>query len=155
MMAASLALTARSDRRPASHWLIGGVILGAAGTVATGLARGVAFAAMAQAAAGAGNTADLVGTDTLVQQSVPGHLLGRAFGTVYTAAQLASAIAYATAGPLVALAGPRNAFLVAGAGTLAALGFLGRRSRAASRPGGHRRASADVTCARAARIFSA
>jgi MFS family permease len=124
MVIASLALTARSDRRPAGHWLIGGVAVGAVATAATGLAPGFALAAVAQAAAGAGNTADLVGTDILVQQAVPPHLLGRAFGTVYTAAVLASVIAYAAAGPLVALAGPRGAFLVAGAGTLAALGLL-------------------------------
>jgi MFS family permease len=124
MIAASLALTARSDRRPATHWLIGGVSLGGVATLATGLAPSVALAATAQAAAGAGNTADLVGTDTLIQQSVPAHLLGRAFGAVYTAAQLGSAIAYAAAGPLVVLVGSRGAFLVAGAGTLAALGLL-------------------------------
>jgi MFS family permease len=124
MIAASLALAARSDRRPATHWLMGGVSLGGVATAATGLAPSMALAAVAQAAAGAGNTADLVGTDTLVQQSVPAPLLGRAFGAVYTAAQLASAIAYAAAGPLVALAGPRGAFLVAGTGTLAALGVL-------------------------------
>ena len=42
MVAASLALAAVAGRRPAAHWLIGGVALGAAGTVATGLAPGIA-----------------------------------------------------------------------------------------------------------------
>jgi hypothetical protein len=46
----------------------------------------------------------------------------RAFGAVYTAA---SAIAYATAGPLVGLTGPRGAFLIAGTGMLTGLAVLG------------------------------
>jgi MFS family permease len=80
---------------------------------------------VSQALAGAGNTADLVGTDTLIQQSVPAGLLGRAFGAVYASAQLASAIAYVAAGLLVALAGPRLTFLMAGTGMLAGLAILG------------------------------
>ena len=125
MVAASLALAAVAGRRPPAQWLIGGVALGSVGTVATGLAPGIAAASLAQAAAGAGNTADLVGTDTLIQQSVPAHLLGRAFGAVYTAATAASAIAYAAAGPLVGLTGPRGAFLIAGTGMLTGLAVLG------------------------------
>ena len=78
-----------------------------------------------QALAGAGNTAELVGTDTLIRQTAPAELLGRAFGAVYASAQLASAIAYSAEGPLVALTGPRATFLVAGAGTLAGLAILG------------------------------
>jgi hypothetical protein len=49
----------------------------------------------------------------------------RAFGAVYTAATAASAIAYATAGPLVGLTGPRGAFLIAGTGMLTGLAVLG------------------------------
>jgi MFS family permease len=140
MVAASLALAAWASRRPPAQWLIGGVTLGAVGTAATGLAPGVVTAALAQAAAGAGNTADLVGTDTLIQQSVPAPMLGRAFGAVYTAAMAASAIAYAAAGPLVALIGPRGVFLIAGAGMLAGLAVLApalvgrRRSRSGPSP---------------------
>jgi hypothetical protein len=63
-----------------------------------------------QALAGAGNTAELVGTDTLIRQTAPAELLGRAFGAVYASAQLASAIAYSAEGPLVALTGPRATF---------------------------------------------
>jgi MFS family permease len=124
MVAASLALAVGASRRPASHWLMGGMTLGAAATALTGLAPSVALACAAQAAAGAGNTADLVGTDTIIQQSVPPGLLGRAFGMVYASAQLASAIAYAGAGPLVALAGPRGTFLIAGCGMLAGLAIV-------------------------------
>jgi MFS family permease len=83
-----------------------------------------ALAGAAQAVAGAGNSADLVGTDTLLQQRVPAVLLGRAFSLVYGADQLAAMVSYGLAGPLVALAGPRAAFVVAGAGALTGLGVL-------------------------------
>jgi hypothetical protein len=125
MVAASLALTVWASRRPAAHWLIAGISVGAVGTAATGLAPAIVLASAAQAAAGAGNTADLVGIDTLIQQSVPAGLLGRAFGTVYGAAQLASAIAYIAAGPLVALTGPRATFLIAGTGMFTGLAVIG------------------------------
>jgi MFS family permease len=132
MVAASLALTVKANRRPAAFWLIGGVIAGAAGTVLTGIAPSAAVACAGQAVAGAGNTADLVGTDTLVQERVPAHMLGRAFGTVYGGAQLASALSYTIAGPLVALTGPRATFVIGGAGTLAGAFVLARALR--SRP---------------------
>jgi MFS family permease len=124
MVAASVALARWARRQSGAFWLIGGVISGAAGAVATGLAPTAVLAGAAQAVAGAGNSADLVGTDTLLQQRVPAVLLGRAFSLVYGADQLASVVAYGLAGPLVALAGPRAAFLVAGAGALASLGVL-------------------------------
>lgn len=121
MVAASLALSAKAGTRPAAFWLIGGIVAGAAGTVATGLAPTAALACAGQAVAGAGNTADLVGADTLVQQRVPADLLGRAFGTVYAGAQLASILSSIIAGPLVALAGARSAFVIAGTGALLGL----------------------------------
>lgn len=124
MVAASVALARWARRRSGAFWLIGGVISGAAGAVATGLAPTPVLAGAAQAVAGVGNSADLVGTDTLLQQRVPAVMLGRAFSLVYGAAQLASVVSYGLAGPLVALAGPRAAFLVAGAGAMAALGVL-------------------------------
>jgi MFS family permease len=119
MVTASLALTVKADRRPAAFWLTGGVVAGAVGMVLTGIAPSAAVACAGQAVAGAGNTADLVGTDTLIQERVPAHMLGRVFGTVYGGAQLASALSYIIAGPLVALTGPRVTFVIGGAGALA------------------------------------
>jgi MFS family permease len=118
MVIASLALTVKAGRRPAAFWLTGGVVAGAVGMVLTGIAPSAAVACAGQAVAGAGNTADLVGTDTLVQERVPAHMLGRVFGTVYGGAQLASALSYIIAGPLVALTGPRATFVIGGAGAL-------------------------------------
>jgi len=132
MVTASLALTVKAGRRPAAFWLTGGVVTGAVGMVLTGIAPTAAVACAGQAVAGAGNTADLVGTDTLVQERVPAHMLGRVFGTVYGGAQLASALSYIIAGPLVALTGPRATFVIGGAGALAGAFVLASALR--SRP---------------------
>ena len=59
-----------------------------------------------------------------MQQRVPAAMLGRAFSLVYGAAQLASVVSYALAGPLVAFAGARAALVIAGAGALAGLAIL-------------------------------
>jgi MFS family permease len=134
MVAASVALTVWAGRRPPGFWLIGGIVTGAAGAIATGIAPSAALACAGQAVAGVGNTADLVGTDTLVQQRVPEHLLGRAFGTVYAGAQLAAVLSYLIAGPLVSLAGPRVAFIVAGAGALLGVVVLGPALRRSALP---------------------
>jgi MFS family permease len=95
-----------------------------AGAIATGVAPSAALAGAGQVVAGIGNTADLVGTDTLLQQRVPGHMTGRAFGTLYAGAQLAGALSYVIAGPLVALAGARVTFVIAGAGSLIGAAML-------------------------------
>jgi MFS family permease len=124
MVAASAALTVKGGRRTPAFWLVGGIVAGAAGTVLTGIVPSAAVACAGQAVAGAGNTADLVGTDTLVQERVPAHMLGRAFGSVYGGAQLASALSCVIAGPLVALTGPRATFVIAGAGALAGVAVL-------------------------------
>ncbi|WP_210594125.1 MFS transporter [Streptomyces sp. GESEQ-35] len=129
MVTASLALTVQANRMPAAFWLTGGAIAGAVGMVLTGIAPSTAVACAGQAVAGAGNTAALVGTDTLVQERVPEHMLGRAFGTVYGGAQLASALSYIIAGPLVALTGPRATLIIGGTGALLAAFVL--RSRPA------------------------
>ena len=124
MVAASVALTTLAGRRPPAFWLVSGIIAGAVGMAATGIAPSAALACAGQVVAGAGNTLDLVGTDTIVQQRVPAHMTGRAFGIVYASAQLASVISYLIAGPLVTLAGPRTAFVIGGAGALAGAAVL-------------------------------
>ena len=118
MVVASVALTIWAGRRPAAFWLISGIVTGAIGVAVTGVAPVLALAWAGQALAGAGNTADLLGTDTLIQQTVAPSLLGRVFGVVYSAAQLASAVAYLAASALIALTSPRATFLIASAGML-------------------------------------
>ena len=124
MLAASLLLTMIGGGRRAEHWLLAGMTVTAVFTALTGLAPDVLLAAFAQAAAGVGNTFDLVGTDTLVQRVVPPPLLGRVFGAVSTAAQAGSGIAYAAAGLVVAATGARTTFLIAGLGTATGLAIL-------------------------------
>lgn len=114
----------RRPRVSAQRWLVAGALLGAGGTVATGLAPTVVVAGLAQAVAGSGNALDVIATDTLVQQLVPRGLLGRVGGTVGTAAQLGAAVAAGAGGPLLAWGGPRTVFVVSGIGSLAALFVL-------------------------------
>jgi MFS family permease len=124
MIGSSVALSVFAARRSAALWLIGGVIIGGAGAVLSGLAPDIAFGCFGQVIGGIGNTADLVGTDTLIQQHVPQEMLGRAYGIVYGGDQLASIGSAVIAAPLVALAGPRVAFVIAGVGALASLPLL-------------------------------
>ena len=121
---ALVALSVFAARRPAAFWLIGGVITGGAGAVLSGLAPDIAAGCVGQVIGGIGNTADLVGTDTLIQQHVPQEMLGRAYGIVYGGGQLASIGSSVIAVPLVALAGARVAFVIAGVGALASLPLL-------------------------------
>ncbi|MGZ5213257.1 MAG: MFS transporter, partial [Actinomycetota bacterium] len=122
MLAASVALSGGRSRSPRTL-LIGGWLLTAVGTVLTGLAPVVWLAAMAQATGGAGNGADNVASDTLIQRSVPREMLGRVFGVTSTAAFVGGGIAYAAGGPLLDATSPRFVFLVAGVGVLAVVGL--------------------------------
>lgn len=124
MIVASLALTRIGRRRRPQHWLLLGVIAGSVGTAVTGVAPLLAVAVLGQVLAGAGNSADVIANDTLVQQLVPRQWLGRVFGAVGTSAQAGSAIAYAAAGPLVGLTGARVTLFVAAAGALVGLAAL-------------------------------
>jgi MFS family permease len=124
MIGASVALSVVAARRPGAFWLIGGVITGGAGAVLSGLAPDIAVGCVGQVIGGIGNTADLVGTDTLIQRHVPPEMLGRAYGIVYCGDQLAVIVSSVIAAPLVALAGARVAFVIAGVGALASLPLL-------------------------------
>jgi len=124
MIVASVALSVFAARRPGAFWLIGGVITGGIGAVLSGVAPDIAVGCVGQVIGGIGNTADLVGTDTLIQQHVPQEMLGRTYGIVYGGDQLALIGSSAIAAPLVALAGARVAFVIAGVGALASLPLL-------------------------------
>ena len=83
-----------------------------------GLAPGIALVALAQFASGGGNGIEIVASETIFQQHVPRHLLGRVYGLTATAVAVGSGIAMALGGFLVDATSPRVAFLVAGAGGL-------------------------------------
>jgi len=130
MITGSLALLGRRRGHPV-RWLLLGAFAGAAGTATTGLAPALALALAGQLVAGAGNAIDVVASDILVQRVVPRDLLGRVFGLIGTCAQLGAALAYSAGGPLLTATSPRTVYLIAGAGSLAALPLLAPALRAA------------------------
>ena len=121
MLAGSLGLSWKGTAAAAGTVFLLGWVATGIGAVLTGIAPLIALVAVAQAVAGAGNAVDVVAMDTLVQQAVPRHMLGRVFGLVGTAAPLGHALAFASGGFLVDLVGPRNTFLIAGLGVLLVL----------------------------------
>jgi MFS family permease len=98
-----------------------GLGLSGVGTLLTGLAPALGLAVVAQAIAGAGNQADVIAGDTLLQSTVPRPLLGRVFGLVGTGAVAGSSVAALAGGLLLGVASPRMVFVIAGAGMLLAL----------------------------------
>jgi MFS family permease len=126
MLTASLGLVRLRRQLGSGRLLLTGGAATVTGSLLTACAPGLAFAAGAQAVAGSGNGLEEVATTTFVQQIVPPQLLGRVFGALATAAQLGIGVAYLAAAPLVAAAGPRVAFVVAGVGAMAGLSVLVR-----------------------------
>ncbi len=124
MVGLPLLVGASGRRFDARRLLLGGEGLFGAGTLATGLAPGLALGIGAQVAAGAGNGMENIGVDTLLQESAPNEQLGMVFGTVYAAAYAGQIMTYLVAAPVIAAIGPRGTFLLAGAGVLAALSCL-------------------------------
>lgn len=124
MLVGSIALSWRPPRRNPYPLLLWGWALVAVGTLFTGLAPVVGAAVGAQAVGGLGNGIQNIASDTLVQQNVPGHMLGRVFGLVSTAAFGGSAFAYAGGGILLEATSPRAAFVIAACGVCAVLAFL-------------------------------
>ncbi len=121
MLLTSVACTRLAQGRSPVALLIVGTAATGVGTLLTGLAPVLGIVLAAQVIAGAGNAAENIGYDTVVQDLVPRPLLGRVFGTVGTAAQLGAGLAYAAGGLLVEQVGARTTFVLAGAGTLAVL----------------------------------
>ena len=113
------ALIGRGDRRMSMvALLISGFATASAGNLLTGLAWAIAAAFALQAVRGIGIAALDVAANTMLQQTVPGALLGRVFGTLYGAIGLAAGFSYVAGGVLLDLTGPRVTLVVAGAGGL-------------------------------------
>ena len=91
-------------------------------------------AALAQALAGAGNEADNIGGDTVIQQTVPRPMLGRVFGLVGTGAIAGSTVAALIGGALLAVTSPPVVFVIAGLGVLLALPIAITLTRRKPRP---------------------
>jgi len=124
----------------ASVLLVGGYTVNSLGNLLTGLS-GVLLAAFAlQTIRGLGIAAQDVAASTIIQRAVPRALQGRTFSLFYGAVGVAAGVSYLMGGLLLAAAGPRVTFVVAGIGGLLAAAVTaivlrtdGRRGHA--RPG--------------------
>lgn len=121
MVAATLVLIRAGNRVAPTAVLLSGIAAMGAGTLLTGLAPTVGVAVTAQGMAGIGNGLENTANETLIQQTVPRAWLGRVFGIAYGGAFVASSLAYAAGGSLLALTSPRAVFVIAGGGALASL----------------------------------
>ncbi|MEA2374108.1 MAG: hypothetical protein QOD53_571 [Thermoleophilaceae bacterium] len=98
---------------------LGGILIMGLGLVLSGVAPLFGAALVAFAVTGFGNGLVLVNERLIFQQVVPDRLMGRLFALADTAGSWAFAIAFVAAGALLAVAGTRTLFLVAGAGGIA------------------------------------
>jgi MFS family permease len=117
MIAGSLGILARLHLPPPRVYL-GGLALTALGTLLTGLAPLIVFAALFQALAGAGNGVVNSAADTINQRDVPPALVGRIYGLTLAGVAVGAGIAALLGGVLVDATSPRIALVVAGAGAL-------------------------------------
>lgn len=117
MVLASAALIRLRAISPSTAFF-GGWVTSGLGTAFTGLAPVIPLAVLTQVTAGAGNGAENVAADTLLQEAVPSQKLGRVFGLTSSAAVAGSTIAYPLGGLVLEATSPRTVFLIAGGGTL-------------------------------------
>jgi MFS family permease len=130
---AGYALLARTRARvPMPALLLAGFAVSSAGNLLTGLAWAVAAAFAVQAVRGLGIAALDVAATTMVQRTVPPHLLGRVFGSLYGGIGVAAALAYLLGGLLLDRTTPRVAFVAAGAAGLLATGITALALRRAA-----------------------
>ena len=130
---AGYALLARTRARVSMPaLLLAGFAVSSAGNLLTGLAWAVAAAFAVQAVRGLGIAALDVAATTLVQRTVPPHLLGRVFGSLYGGIGVAAALAYLLGGLLLDRTTPRVAFVAAGAAGLLATGVTALALRSAA-----------------------
>lgn len=130
---AGYALLARTRARvPMPALLLAGFAVSSAGNLLTGLAWAVAAAFAVQAVRGFGIAALDVAATTMVQRTVPPHLLGRVFGSLYGGIGVAAALAYLLGGLLLDRTTPRVAFVAAGAAGLLATGITALALRRAA-----------------------
>jgi MFS family permease len=116
MVVVSLWLT-RSSRQVSpvmlltAGWLVTGV-----GIALTGISPIIGLALAAQALAGLGNGAAMIGEDTVLQNAVPLEMLGRVGGAMSSAVFLASSLAYAVGAVVATNLDPRTTLVIAGVG---------------------------------------
>jgi MFS family permease len=114
------ALVARGARLPSAPLLLLGFGISSLGNLLTGLAWAVPVAFALQAVRGLGLAAIDVGSNTLLQRTVPAHLLARTFGNLYGAIGVAAGLSYLLGVLLLELTSARTTFVIAGAGGIVA-----------------------------------
>jgi MFS family permease len=120
-------VVSRATRFPPVTITIAGFAIGSAGNLLTGLSPVIAAAFAMQLVRGVGISLMEVGPTTLVQRTVPRHLLGRVFANLYGAIGVAAGVSYLVGGPLLERLSPRTVFVIAGAGGIAASAILALR----------------------------
>ena len=130
MIAFSLLLVKRQPFAATTLFVLGwfGTALGNFGV---GIAPVISIAMLAQFAGGAGNGICLVGGDTLIQQRVPKHMLGRALGVTGSAPFMGMLIAYGSGGFLVDAFGARTTFIISGVASTVVAVFVALMMKAA------------------------
>ena len=117
-------IVSRATRFPPITITIAGFAIGSAGNLLTGLSPVIAAAFAMQLVRGVGISLMEVGPTTLVQRTVPRHLLGRVFANLYGAIGVAAGLSYLVGGPLLDRLSPRTVFVIAGIGGIAASAIL-------------------------------
>lgn len=115
---------------------LAGALAWGLGTIAAGLAPSLPLAIVAFGIVGFGNGAVLVYERLIIQQTVSDAALGRVFGFRDSLTAWAFALAFASAGVLIAALGPRTVLLVAGVGDLAIFALASIALRGAWLTGG-------------------
>ena len=118
-VAGSLSGSRGGDLAELKRRYLGGILVMGLGLVLSGVAPLFGAALAAFAVTGFGNGLMLVNERLIFQKVVPDRLMGRLFALADTAGSWAFAIAFVAAGALLAVAGTRTLFLVAGAGGVA------------------------------------
>ena len=126
MVIGSLSVLRLRRRVTPPRILLSGLLQFGLGTLFTGLAPVLIFAAVFQFIAAFGNALENVATDTVIQLAVPQEMLASAFSAIYGVMQLASGIAYVSGAPLIHLLTARGLFVCSGIIVLAIV-LLGAR----------------------------
>jgi len=123
MITASLVLVRKQPLSAAALFALGWVGT-AVGNFGVGLAPAIYLAVVAQFVGGGGNGMCIVGSDTLIQRTVPKPMLGRAAGIAGSAPFLGMLVAYAVGGILVDTVGARATYFISGTATAVVAVFV-------------------------------
>jgi MFS family permease len=124
LLAGFILLTRVAPSAATAVTLLTGYTVSSLGNLLTGLSFAVVAAFGFQILRGAGLSAMDVGHTTLIQRSVPSHLLARVFGNVYGAVGIAAGLSYVLGGLLLDATDPRITFMIAGVGGLLAAALM-------------------------------